>query len=342
MRMPSVTAVDSGSATVVGTVRICRVTRFRATCMLRRMRGSLLLALPFVLAFGCDGGGSSSGDDTDVPDADPNAPDALPGDWIELIASSWTISPGEEYQCERLTVTEDIWIKAFRSDGPLGSHHSVLTVGDAGSDGTFPCGAGDNEPAMIYGAGVNTNDIAMPDGVAMKVPAGSQLNLNLHLFNTQPTDELSGTSRVLIQVVPESEIAGIVEAEVVLMGPLTFTVPEGNGQDINGQCTMSGATNLFMVNPHMHQLGVHQLVIADRAAGDMMIHDGDYDFSDQRIYPITPIAMAAGDRVMVTCTYDNDSGDPVPFGDSSTQEMCFATTYRYPALGGTFGIFCPT
>jgi hypothetical protein len=291
-----------------------------------------------ILAFGCGGGG----DDAATPDADPDSPDALPGDWIELISSPWTIQPGEEYQCERLTVTEDIWIKAFRSDGPLGSHHSVLTVGDGGADGTFPCEAGSNEPAMIYGAGVNTNDITMPDGVAMKVPAGSQLNLNLHLFNTQPTDALSGTSRVLIQTVPEAELAGIVEAEVVLMGPLSFTVAEGTGQTVNGQCTMTGATNLFMVNPHMHQLGVHQRVVANRAAGDVTIHDGDYDFSDQRIYPIDVVPMANGDTVQVTCTYDNDTGDPVPFGDSSTQEMCFATTYRYPALGGTFQIFCPT
>lgn len=305
------------------------------------MRRTALFAAPLVLALGC-GGGGSAGDDTVVPDADPDAPDALPGDWVELISSPWTISPGEEYQCERLTVDHDIWIKAFRSDGPLGSHHSVLTVGDAGPDGTFPCDAGSNEPTMIYGAGINTNDITMPDGVAMKVPAGSQLNLNLHLFNTQPGQDLSGTSRVLIQTVPESELAGITEAEVVLMGPLSFNVGEGTNQTVNGQCTQSGATNLFMVNPHMHKLGVHQRVVAKRAAGDVVMHDGDYSFEDQKIYPIEPIPMAQGDRVEMTCTYDNDTGDIVPFGDSSDDEMCFATTYRYPALGGAFGIFCPT
>ncbi len=307
--------------------------------MLRGMRRLSSLAF-VVLAVGC-GGGGGGGDDAVTPDADPDAPDALPGDWVELISSPWTIQPGEEYQCERLTVTEDVWIKAFRSDAPLGSHHSVLTVGSAGADGTFPCGAGDNEPAMIYGAGIATNDIVMPEGVAMKVPAGSQLNLNLHLFNTQPTDDLSGTSRVLIQTVPASELAGIVEAEVVLMGPLTFTIDQG-ADTVTGQCTQSGATNLFMVNPHMHQLGVHQRVVARRAAGDVTIHDGAYDFMDQQIYPIDVLPMANGDRVEVTCTYDNDTGGTVSFGDSSEAEMCFATTYRYPALGGAFGIFCPT
>lgn len=281
----------------------------------------------------------STGDD--IVGDDAVEPDAIPDEWVELIASEWTISPGEEYQCERLTVTEDTWIKAFRSDAPQGSHHSVLTVGDAGADGTFPCEAGSNEPTMIYGAGINTNDIVMPDGVAMRVPAGSQLNLNLHLFNTQAGSDLSGTSRVLVQLVPADEVDSVTEAEVVLMGPLSFTIDEGT-DTVTGQCTQSGATTLFMVNPHMHQLGVHQEVWARRAAGDVMLHDADYDFMDQQIYPIDPVPMAQGDRVEMTCTYDNDTGGTVSFGDSSEAEMCFATTYRYPALNSAFGLYCPT
>ena len=72
-----------------------------------------------------------------------------------------------------------------------------------------------------------------------------------------------------------------------------------------------------------------------RFGDDITIHDGDYDFMDQRIYPIDIVDMAAGDKVQMTCTYDNDTGADVPFGDSSNDEMCFLGIYRYPAGSGS-------
>jgi hypothetical protein len=295
------------------------------------------LALVSLAACGNGGGGGDDDDDDVPPDAEP-----IPEGWETLIESSWTLAPGETYMCERLTVTEDVWIRAFRATAPLGSHHTVLTVGDPqGADGPFACGAGTNQPAMVYGAAVGTNDIEMPEGVAVKVPAGKQLLLNLHLYNTQPGTDLTGTSQVLIERVPEDEVAGIIEAEIVLMGPVNFSIPAGKGQEVTGGCTMSEPATLFMVNPHMHQLGVHALVNARRAAGDVEMHDGPYSFNEQRYYELPSIEMAANDRVEIVCTYDNDTGGPVPFGDSSDDEMCFASTYRYPAVGGSFGIVCP-
>ncbi len=295
-----------------------------------------------ILSFAACSSPGGSGDDDD--DADGGTPDAMPipDGWERLITSSWNLAPGERYLCQRLTVTEDVWIKSFRATAPLGSHHTVLTVGAPdGPDGQVACGAGTNRPVMVYGAAVGTNDISMPEGVAVKVPAGQQLLLNLHLYNTQPDQDLPGTSEVLIQRVPAAEVAAVIEAEIVLMGPVNFTVGQGTA-NVEGGCTMSAAGTLFMVNPHMHQLGSHARVTARRAAGDLLLHDEPYSFSEQRFYPIDAVEVAAGDRVEITCTYENDTGAAVPFGDSSDQEMCFASTYRYPAVGGgQFGIVCP-
>jgi hypothetical protein len=82
-------------------------------------------------------------------------------------------------------------------------------------------------------------------------------------------------------------------------------------------------------------------VVAESSVdGDVTIHDAPYSFYEQRLYPIDPVEMNQGDRVRVACTYDNDTGQTVTFGDSSEQEMCFATMYRYPARGAQFGIVC--
>jgi hypothetical protein len=279
--------------------------------------------------------GDDDGDDAPAPDANPDG-------WATLISSDWSLAPGEDYRCERLTLTEDVWIKNYRSTIPLGHHHAVLTVDESPTapDGQTTCEAGTNAPMMIYGSAPGTEDVAFPDGVAIKVPAGSQLLLNLHLYNTQPSAELTGTSAILYQPVPPSEIDSVTEAEVVLMGAVGFTIEEGE-REITGRCTMSGATTLFMTQPHMHKLGTHALVTAKRAAGDVVLRDGAYDFLEQKVYAITPeVPMASGDQLEVVCTYNNDTGGPVGFGDSTDQEMCFATTYRYPKLSSNTAPYC--
>jgi len=293
----------------------------------------------FLLA-ACGGGGGPA--DDDVADDDAPAPDATPAGWETLISSDWSIAPGEEYRCERLTLDQDVWIKNFRSTIPLGHHHAVLTVESdpSQSDGQTVCNAGTNAPMMIYGSAPGTDDVLFPEGVAIKVPAGSQLVLNLHLYNTQPSAELTGTSTILYQPVPAEEIATTTEAEVVLMGKVDFMIAPGP-DEVTGHCTMSGATTLFMTQPHMHKLGTHARVVAKRAAGDVVLHDGPYNFLEQKVYPIAPeVQMAGNDALEVTCSYDNTTGADVPFGDSTDEEMCFATTYRYPKLASNTAPYC--
>ncbi len=294
-----------------------------------------------VIGAGCGGSDEPPAGSADATVGNPTIDAPVGGgEWQMLIESSWTIPAGTEtYQCERLTVTEDVWITEFRAGTPLGTHHSVLTVGDGGQpDGAFPCDAGTNDDAMIYGAGIDTNPIALPPGVAMRVRAGQQLLLNLHLYNVSDS-ELTGLSTVEMKRVDPTEVEH--EAEVILMGKVpTLNVPPGESTQV-GTCVMNGDVTLFMVNPHMHQLGTHMKVVAERdGAEDVVMHDGVYDFEDQQIYPIAPVEMKQGDRVKVHCSYNNTTGSNVTFGDSSDKEMCFATTYRYPAFGATFNIIC--
>jgi hypothetical protein len=276
-----------------------------------------LLATLLLVAMGC--GGESGGD----PDggSQPGDPDAgeISGEWRTLIESSWELGPGtEDYWCERLTVEEDMYIVSFRAIAPLGTHHTVLTVGNpTREDGGYRCDAGTNANAMIYGSGVGTNPLAFPEGVAMRVSAGQQLVLNLHLFNTSDAT-ITGTSGTEVILVP--------------------AVPPGESTQ-SGRCTMNGNVTVFSVAPHMHQLGTHMRVVARPSSGDVTLLDEPYDFYEQSTYPIDPIALSQGDRIEVHCTYDNDTGSSVGFGDSSDEEMCFAGVYRYPAHGALIGGF---
>jgi len=269
------------------------------------------------------------GDDGSDPNGDIDA--GGPPEWQTLVSGEWTIAAQtEDYLCVRKTVDRDMYIGGFRALAPNGTHHTVLTVGaKSGSDGVESCNSFQNHLSLVYGSGVGTSEYTMPEGVAVKVSAGQQLLLNLHLFNVGETD-LSGISGTEVLEVPAADV--VHEAEAVLMGPVQFSIPPGN-QVVTGSCTPNVSATIFGVFPHMHYLGTHMKVDVAATGATTNLHDGPYDFEDQQIYPVTPTAIDVGDVVEVTCSYTNATDQTVSFGESSEAEMCFAAVFYYPAQG---------
>jgi len=145
--------------------------------------------------------------------------------WKSLIQAHWILAPNsEQYRCARLTVSQDVALHAFRALSPLGTHHTVLTVTREPSmpDGLTVCDVATNAQGMLSASGVGTNDFSLPDGVAVKVHAGEQLLINLHLFNVS-NDPIEGTSGALVQTLADTEI--IHEAEAILAGPVSLAIP---------------------------------------------------------------------------------------------------------------------
>lgn len=306
-------------------------------------------ALLVMVVPACGGGG----DDDDTPDAGGGGPDGAAGPdgattadagagATRLITSNYTIPPGSEfYQCQRVTATEDLWVRTITPVSGAGTHHEIFAIdpNKAQPDGVANCGPLDQSWIVLFASGVGSSSLSMPPGVAMKVPAGEQMVLDLHLFNAGDTEIVDAAS---LDVIAGDPVDAAHEAEVILAGPVTFSIPPGDGQHVNGACRMGGATNFFAVFPHMHKLGKHIKVTARVGGVDQLVYDMAYQFTDQDFASFTPIAMSANDRIEVDCTYNNNTGGDVGFGDSTTDEMCFAISYRYPKLGnGAFGAVCP-
>jgi hypothetical protein len=257
---------------------------------------------------------------------------------LTLISSDWSIpTPGDEmYQCQRLTTTRDLYISQIDPVSPPGTHHDVVAMGGPRmADGKTTCDAFQSvtaESVVLYGSGLGTDSLVLPAGTAIHIPAGQQLLLNLHLFNA--TDgALSGTSGVVVKTTSAADAQHL--ASTVLIGPTSFSVPTG-ASTISGTCTVDRQLTLFSVLPHMHKLGTHMKVVANRAAGAVTLLDVDYTFDGQKNYPIAPMVdLQAGDTVNVDCTYFNP-GAAVGFGESSNAEMCFAFVYLYPDFGSVF------
>jgi hypothetical protein len=260
------------------------------------------------------------------------------GEWVTLLKGQWELAPGEEtYKCVRKTLEQDLYITAFRALSPLGTHHTVLAVGDpSGPDGIGPCGGTGFGMNMIFGSGVGTGEVHFPDGLSLRVPAGQQLVADLHLFNTAADPLLgeSGNEALLTTADAAGELV-----DNMLAGPAFLYLPPNQQSVVTGNCTMDADVSIVAVQPHMHWLGIHMKVVAKKATGDVVLHDGDFNFDSQIYYPVSPeVSLAKGEKLHVECTFNNTTSATVTFGESTTDEMCLASVYRYPASGAAHTI----
>lgn len=277
-------------------------------------------------------------DSAQTPDAGPDPVDGATVDgWTPLLGRSWTLAPGatNTYKCTRIKVVNDMWIAGFRAASPLGTHHSVLTISTSSlQTGDYDCGAGSLDTQMLYAAGVGTDDLLFPPGVAMHLPAGTYINLNLHLFNA--TDNpLADSSGVLVKVVPPTDVQH--EADMMFSGTFSISINnDGQPHTAQGGCTAPADWHVFTLWPHMHQTAVHQTWSYTHASVTTSLIDDDFLFEEQRNYPIADTLIRKGDRIQTVCTYVNNTKSVMTWGDGSDKEMCFTGMYKYPAGGGLF------
>ncbi len=292
------------------------------------------------LIIGC--GGNPGGDD-DNPNPDGANPDpdsaVIPEGFTRLIGRTWSLpaptgTNPDVYRCARFTVTEDMYITNIIAQAPAGTHHTVLTFagqnGTNGPDGDQDnCGVGTIGRVMLYASGVGTSPLDFPTDVGVKVAAGQQLHLNLHLFNSTD-DPIAGDSAILVksQPTPPPQIA-----EMVFAGSFIFNIQANKPLVKTAGCDITNQSfKIFGVWPHQHQLGTHHKFVRKRAGVDTVLHDDVYTFSEQNYYLQTPeVDVAAGDRLETTCSWNNTTNSNVGWGESSNEEMCFTGLYRYPA-----------
>jgi hypothetical protein len=311
-----------------------------------RKTAILVLLLGITATAACGGGNNTPPGDDDPIDAPDNpvvdAP-PIPDGFTRLIGRTWSLQPGQldTYKCVRVTIDEDMYITNIVAQAPGGTHHTVLSIaggnGTSGPDGEQDCGVNTLGMVMLYASGVGTSPLDFPTDVGIRVSAGQQIHLNLHLFNA--TDNpISGDSAILVKSQPTPPPT---LAEMVFGGTFNIILSGANQnpQVVRGGCTANQDYTMFALWPHMHQLATHHKVTHVRGGTNTVLHDQPYQFAEQEYYLQAPlIEVQQGDRIETECTYVNTTGQTVTFGDSSNQEMCFTGLYRYPAADS--GLFC--
>lgn len=238
-----------------------------------------------------------------------------------LSSGSDAVAPGEEVYRS--------WIKSSPAAGfitritPIADyggvavHHLFLTRGAATPQ----------EPVrpVLFAGGRGSLGVELPEGVGLRMQAGEELELGLHLVN--PTGRAvffdAGVELCIV-----NEIA--IEADVVSFGPEDISIPPDRAEHtFAASCPVHGERSFFAAWPHMHALGTR---IEIALGSQPLVSVPRWDAGEQPLYPIEPVRTAQGGGLLgVSCTFVNQGATPVTWGHYARDEMCLAFVYYFPA-----------
>ena len=195
---------------------------------------------------------------------------------------------------------------------------------------------GDSGAQMVAGWALGGDDIEFPSDVGLLLPTSGLLNFSWHYYN-QADSSQKDASAAQVCVVDQSMRENIASWSSLGTEDLGGTVgmPARQRNEYSGTCRnrSSGPITLWGFLPHMHQLGRHMKTVVSRVDGKQeVVFDKPFDFNSQIHYPLDPmIVLQPGDSITSTCSFENTTNAPVPYGSSSDQEMCYQFTFAYPA-----------
>ncbi len=293
-----------------------------------------LSALAFLPLLACSSEPASTGTTSGGPVDDTLA---APEIGMQLVTGKTSVEAGaEKYACWSFEVPadKDIDLIGFETQvrGAGVHHYAIFTDGSNGATGDdYECESMGVTWGLVTGGGVGTPGVHFPEGAAMTLTAKRRLVVQLHLLNATSEAVEIGEQRFNLIGAPPGDYKSV---GLLIVGTLDINLPaHQSGVKVSGGCTLTQPLeNVFAVFPHMHRLGKNITTTVERAPGGNteMVSSIDWDFKDQGIYEAASSAKV-GDKVTVTCTYDNMTDKDVKFGLHSGDEMCVDVLYHYPA-----------
>lgn len=179
--------------------------------------------------------------------------------------------------------------------------------------------------------------ILFTDGLAMRVPKGSDLLLQMH-YAPSGTDEWDSTSiNMFFAKTPPTRI---VESYVMLPIPGilqndVFIIPPNQVKQFHGKLTLPFNVTFLGLAPHCHLLGKDWQIYAILPDGTRLdiLNINSWDFNWQGTYYFKkPVVLPIGSEIHALATYDNTSDNPynpnnppkfISWGEKTSDEMYY-------------------
>jgi hypothetical protein len=176
--------------------------------------------------------------------------------------------------------------------------------------------------AMVGGWVPGTSAQQFPDTTGIRIPAGHLLVMQVH-YNLAVAEPAPDRTVVRLQYAPAP-----VARPAAILGQYDFffSIPAGATEYTHGSgATFPIAGTVWGALPHMHTLGKGIKVTLD---GGCLIDIPDWDFHWQQLYFFAqPVAVTAGTRLELSCTWSNPGSRVVTWGEGTADEMCLVYLY---------------
>ena len=263
--------------------------------------------------------------------------------------SEWEMpaSAGDEYVCWGVDLVRDpaTHITAFspKVDNTKIVHHVVLYEAPSSYSGTpTPCNAASAISwRMVLGWAPGTKGFELPPDVGFPIssdPANpTHYVVQMHYSNAQKLAGEKDKSSIDLCTSPPRKY----EADVMAFGSQDFTIPaappQGGAYTLDCALTVPPAfagLHFFAAMPHMHKLGVAMTTTLKPKDGGPEVDLGSmpaFSFDSQAWLPIDATTKS-GDVIRTKCSWANNTGEPVGFGEETASEMCYSFTMYYPRI----------
>jgi hypothetical protein len=249
--------------------------------------------------------------------ADPNT--------VSIKMDDFTVAPGAEvFMCQDFDnpfAGADVAVGRTESTMTTGSHHLHVYYGtDTSSRTVVPCPDVSEFRPMIHLATVPHLVSEYPPGMAAKLKGATGLRTQVHYLNTSLNELHAQVGLKLTKVDPSTVNQWVGQMH---FNRVAMQIAPGDGQVLTTSCSIPstfGPIGLVSAVSHMHRRGVH--FVAETSTGQSLFDTTEWDEAPPVNYN-PPVTVNPGESIKWTCTYNNDTGATLTFGDSAVKnEMC--------------------
>jgi mono/diheme cytochrome c family protein len=249
-------------------------------------------------------------------------------------------------------LTEDKWVRGieYRPGARKVVHHAIFAhvpggsmaaldgadgrpgFGGMGTVGVI--GNGQSDSQGLGGWAVGATPRMLPDGIAARLPKGSDFLLQVHFHPSgKPETEKSLIGIYFADRPPDKNLLSVEVPSLFGLGAGIDIAPGTKAYTIRDSFTLPGDMRVYQTGAHAHYLARQMSAVATLPDGSkrslLSIKDWDFNWQDSYIYK-QPFTLPKDTRIDVAITYDNTAENPrnpispprrAVFGEQSFDEM---------------------
>jgi hypothetical protein len=261
----------------------------------------------------------------------PPTTDAAVASAVTLTMDTFSVPAGGElFKCQNFANPfggQQVDITTYELAMNAGSHHMILFYSQGATDGPVvdcPQGGLQTGP-FTFGAQSQKVTQTYPEGVGATIPGDMGFMLNAHYVNPGSTAIFAAVKVTMIVAAP-----GVVTQHAGALQYILTSIsipPTGQPVTVSGSCSQTQDLNLLWTSSHMHQ-GATNFVAT--SGGATLFQTDQWSDPPTAVFS-PPLLLKAGTDITWSCTYVNDTGSTLTFGESAlTNVMCNSGSAFYP------------